>query len=147
MAKRKFRTKRKVSGGQKIYKPWKEFVEGDWIVGEYVGTHKDQYNKICRIIKVEDAQFSDGFEEKCIGKNLVLNSNGMLDKAFEENAEDLDTGAIIQVTYNGTSTIEKGKYAGKEAHLVEIDIVEEDVDEYEDEETTEEEFEDEGDDL
>lgn len=141
--KRVFRTKKKVAGGSKMYKPWKEFHEGDWVIGEYIGTHKDQYDKICRIIKVEDAQFADGFQEKCIGKNLVLNSVGMMDKAWEEDdAGDLEIGAIIQVTYNGTSTIEKGKFAGKDAHLVEIDLVEEDVDEYEDEESEEEEFED-----
>jgi hypothetical protein len=120
---RVFKPTRKLGGGQKMYRKWEEYEVGDVLIGRYVDTHTDQYKKVCPVIEVIDAQFKDKSGTKYIGKNLVLNAAGMLNKAIEK----AEKGQLLQFTYNGQSTIEKGPYAGKESHLIQTDIVEEDV--------------------
>lgn len=139
MAKRVFRTKKKLSGGgQKIFRPWGEYEVGDILIGKYVDTHTDQYNKECWVIEVEDAQLQDKkFAKSIIGKRLVLNAAGMLDKAMRE----VDTDELVQIEYQGQSTIEKGKHKGKDSHVFEVQtlIDDEDGDEDEDEDQDEDE--------
>lgn len=121
--KRVFKTTKKVSGGRKTFRPWKEWEEGEFVVGKFVGMHTDQYDKECPIITVEYAEFTDMKAAKALhGKDIVLNNAGQLNKGVEKLAE----GDFIKVTYQGTSEIEKGKYAGKDAHLIDVEIVEED---------------------
>lgn len=126
MAKRVFRTKKKLSGVRAMYRAWSEWEVGDYIIGTYKGSKTDNYDKPNWLIEVEEASFvSDAkLARKLQEDNLVigLNSNGMLDAAMENVSE----GDMIQVMYNGKSEIEKGKYAGKEAHVVQVDLVEED---------------------
>lgn len=124
-AKRVFKTTKKVSGSPKNFRKWADWQVGDIVIGEYVGTHTDQFDKECTMVKVADAQFQGkkGAKEaaELVGKVLVLNSAGKLDKARDQLTE----GDMIQVTYNGMGTIEKGKYAGKDSHDIEVDLVEE----------------------
>lgn len=131
MAKRVFRSVKKVSGGgKKNFRAWKDWAEDDYVIGKYVDHYTDQYQKESRVIQVEDAGFKKSKEAQAIiGKPLVLNGNGMLDKAFEE----IETGTYVQVTYKGMGEMEKGKYKGKEAHVVEVEIVEPDEDDSDDE--------------
>lgn len=122
MAKRKFVVKRQLTV-QKTYRKWEEWDNGDIVIGELVGMHKDQYGKECPIVKVEDAFLKDKkLQKEIAGKNLVMNANGMLTKALK----DVQVGQVIQVEYRGTATIEKGPYKGKDAHVVQVDLVEED---------------------
>lgn len=147
MAKRTFKLKKKISGGSVTYRKWAEWEEGDVLIGKYIGQKEDQYQKPNWMLKVLDAQFMDtDLGEELIDKTIGLNSAGQLDKAMEQ----IEEGQIVQVTYNGTSEIERGKFKGKDAHVIEVDLVEEDGAEEEDEseeETEEEEVEDEEDDL
>jgi hypothetical protein len=130
-AKRTFRTTKKLSGGPKNFRKWSDWEVGDIVIGTFKGTHTDQYDKECMILEVEDAQFANKKEAKqLIGKNLVLNAAGQLNKAMEK----MEEGQIIQVTYNGTSRIEKGKYQGKDAHVIDVDLLEEDNGETQDDE-------------
>ena len=123
-AKRVFRSKKKLSGSRCVYRAWKTWSVGDLIIGTYRGSKIDNYDKPNWIIDVIDAQFSKKKEgEKLVGQTIGLNSAGGLDKAMEK----VEEGTVIQVMYNGTSTIEKGKYAGKDAHNIEVDLVEEDT--------------------
>jgi hypothetical protein len=127
--KRVFKTKKKLSGGRAEYRPWRDWSVGDIVIGKYKGSKIDNYEKPNWLIEVVDAQFSkkkDG--DKLVGKVLGLNSAGQLDKAME----GVNEGEMIQVHYVGTSTIEKGKYKGKDAHQIEVDIVVEEGDEDED---------------
>ena len=150
-AKRVFKSKKKLSGEPMNFRKWADWDEGDYVVGEYVGIHTDQYDKECMKMKVEDAVFSNKKEAKnVIGKVLVLNAAGQLNKAMEK----MDEGQFVQVTYNGMSTIETGKYAGKESHVLDIQLMEEesddddsDEDEDLDDDDTEEDDEDEDFDL
>lgn len=131
--KRTFKTTKKLSGMAAAYRPWREWEVGDVLIGRYKGSKTDNYDKPNWLFEVLDAQFSDGkAAKKLIGKTVGLNSNGKLDKAME----DVTEGDLIQVTYNGMGTIEKGKYKGKEAHDVEVDMV---VENFEDDGVTEDE--------
>ncbi len=125
--KRNYTVKKQIAGGQKVYRKWSEYETGDVVVGKYIGTHKDQYDKVNMVLLVEDAYFKDGTGEDMVGKNLVINSCGTLDKAMEELAE----GAMVQIEYTGTVKLEKGPYKGKEAHtmsIVEVEADSEDMD-------------------
>lgn len=142
MAKRTFKSKRKLSGGRCTYRAWKEWEVGDLIIGKFKGQKEDNYGNPNWLIEVEDAQFSDGkAAKKLVGQTIGLNSAGQLNKAMEK----VEEGDMIQVVYNGTSEIEKGKYKGKDSHLMDVDLVEEEG--AEEEEETEEEEEEEEDDL
>ena len=117
---RKFNVKREVTF-RKAYRKWEDYETGDIVIGEYVGTHKDQYGKECPVIKVEEAFFKDSkTAQMVIGQNLVINSSGIISKAFEKIA----IGEIVQIEYQGTSKIEKGPYKGKDAHMMKVDVVE-----------------------
>lgn len=120
MEKRIWKTKRTVSGIQKMYRKWSDYKEGDMLVGKYVDDHMDQYDKNCPVIEVIEATTKDRtFQKDVIGKNLVLNHSGMIGVAFDK----VKKGEIVQLEYQGTSTIEKGKFAGKEAHVVKVEVV------------------------
>lgn len=118
-------TVKKSLGGAQTYRKWEDYSEGDVVIGTYVGTHICQYKKTNYKIKVLDAQFED-FElaETLIGKTMVLNSAGSLDKQMEEVSE----GDTIQMEYTGKMLLTKGPYAGKEAHTMSVSIVEVDSD-------------------
>lgn len=149
--KRVFKSKKKLSGGRATYRAWKEWEMGDLIIGKYKGQREDNYDKPNWLVEVIDAQFSDTkAAKKLIGQTIGLNSNGQLNKAMEKGIETeaiVEGETILQVLYNGTSEIEKGKYAGKDAHLVEVDVVEEDDGSEEEESEDGEESEDNDDDL
>jgi hypothetical protein len=108
---------RKSLTGPKTYRKWSEWETGDVVVGKYVSTEEDSYDKTNRILELEYCSFN----ESLVGKKLVLNSCGSVDSAFEQ----VDFGDIVQVEYKGIEKLEKGKFAGKDAHSLEISVVEE----------------------
>ncbi len=124
MEKRKFKTtKRLAGGGARVYRKWGEWDVGDVFVGKYISSYLDQYDKPGWVFTVEEAFFKDKkLAKELVGKNLALNGAGMLNKAMAE----IEEGQLVQITYTGTSTIEKGKFAGKDAHTMEVDLVSED---------------------
>lgn len=120
---RVFRSKKKLTGTRAMYRPWREWEVGDIIVGKYVGSQTDNYDKPNWLVEVASAQFVNKKDNKKFEGHVIgLNSNGKLDKAMQKVSE----GEYIQVEYKGMSEIDKGKYKGKEAHDVEVELVEED---------------------
>lgn len=113
--KRKFNVRTRVNGTT-VYRAWKEWEEGEYVIGTFEGTKIDNYDKTNYRIKVLESNF--GAKVDAV---MGLNSCGGLDKAME----DMATGTIIQVTYTGMTTIAKGKFEGKAAHGVEVAIMEE----------------------
>lgn len=113
-------TGKKISGGLKIFRQWKAYKEGDVFVGKFTKQYTDEkYNQECYVFEVLDCSFKvDG--KSIIGKSLVLNHIGMLGKAMEEAT----IGDIVQVEYTGVGKIEKGKFKGKEAHTVDVSLLE-----------------------
>jgi hypothetical protein len=120
VAKRQFQTK-KTLRGQQEYRKWEDYAVGDYIIGTYVGIHICQYKKENYKFKILDAQFEDAdLAASLIGKTLVLNSAGFLTKPMSEVQE----GETVKVEYNGKTTLQKGTYAGKDAHTGSVEIVE-----------------------
>lgn len=120
--KRTFTRKASLAGGSRLYKAWKEYAEGDFVVGKFLGTHTDQFGKVCIVLNVLDCEFAGDSAEKFIDKELVINACGTITKLIEE--EKFQIGSVYQVTYNGLFSLTKGKFAGKDAHSVSIDEVE-----------------------
>lgn len=153
---RTFKTKKKLSATRAVYRPWRDWEVGDILIGTYKGSQIDNYEKPNWLFEVEDAQFTNKKDAKRVmGQVVGLNSCGKLDAAMQtkDGEPKVDVGQIVQIEYKGTSEIEKGKFKGKEAHDVEVEIVEEvdpdddeELDEDE-EETDDEENEEEEDDL
>lgn len=127
--------KTKTVSGANLFRKWDEWDVGDVMIAKYIGTHTDQYEKECPIIEVVDAQFKDKSGNKYDGKKMVLNNCGMLMKAMKQ----VQFGEMVQITYTGTSEIEKGKFKGKDAHTMTVDVVEAD--------DGDEEYTDDGDDV
>jgi hypothetical protein len=121
---RQFKSTRKVTLGQKTYRKWEEWDTGDVLIAKFMDQEIDNYDKPNYLMEVIDAQFKDSkLGAKLEGKTLALNHCGILGKAMEK----ISKGEMVQLTYNGTSKIEKGKFAGKDAHLMDIEVVEEDT--------------------
>lgn len=127
MAKRVFRSKKKISG-RCLYRAWKEWEVGDVFIGKYSGSKIDNYDKPNWLFEIVDIQFADKKEAKRlpVGERIGLNSMGMLNKAMEQ----VEEGDLVQVTYNGMAEIDDGgKFDGKDAHTCEVEIVVEEGDE------------------
>lgn len=138
MAKRTFRTKKKLSGVKTEYRAWKEWDEGDVVIAKLVGTSVNRKNKSKNdwIVEVEEAMFSDSKAAKAItGKTLTLNTAGQLDKGMTQ----VEIGDLVQVTYNGQKEMQGGEYEGQMAHTMEVELVEEDNGEESEEDLDEEE--------
>ena len=138
--KRTFKAKKKLSGGRAAYRPWKEWEVGDYIIGVFKGTKTDNYDKDNYLIEVEDVGGPSKALKKLIGQTLGLNETGQLKKAMAK----VEEGEIVQVMYNGMAEIEGGKYKGKEAHSIEVDLMsaegedeDEETDDLDDEESEE----------
>lgn len=123
MSRRTFESQKQLTVS-KTYRAWEEYSEGDVVVGKIIGTHTDKYGKVCRIINVEEASFKKVDGATFQGKNLVLNSGGMLDKALDGIKE----GEFIQIEYKGQSVISKGPFSGKKAHVVDVILLKETTD-------------------
>jgi hypothetical protein len=136
--KRKFKTRKVLSGVRTEYRAWKEWDEGDVIVCKLLGSSPNRKNKSKKdwMVEIIEASFADKKEEKRLkpGTRLTLNSAGQLDKGMEQ----VEEGSLIQVTYNGANEMEGGDYAGQMAHAMEVVEVSEEEDEEDTEEDEEE---------
>ena len=122
MTGRRFVVTKAVSLGNVIYRAWDSWKEGEYVVGKFVKFHRDErYDKTDLILLVEEASWDSTLK----GKKLNLKENAMLAKYYKEIEEaSKDSGVFVQIIYNGKSVMEKGKYKGKEAHSLDIQIVE-----------------------
>lgn len=124
MAKRIFKTTKVLSGTRTEFRKWSDWDEGDVIICTLKGTQANRKNKSKKdwIVFVEEAFLSDKKEEKrLVGKDLLLNCAGQLDKGLAQ----VEMGDTVQVTYNGSQEMEGGEFAGQMAHLMEVVQVEE----------------------
>jgi len=126
MEKRKFKTKKVLSGVKSEYRAWKEWDEEDTLVCKLIGTSVNRKNKSKKdwIVEVVEAFFSDKKEQKRFkpGTRVTLNTAGQLDKGMEQ----IDIGGLVQITYKGSAEMEGGDYEGQMAHTMEVVEVEED---------------------
>jgi hypothetical protein len=103
--------------GQKKYKSWKEWLEGDIIIGVFKDTYIDKYKKNGYTIEIIETQFQEG-EDLPAGTMLGLNGMGSLDYKME----DVAIGSVVRIEYTGKTVLEKGPYEGKEAHTVSVAV-------------------------
>ena len=124
--KRTFKTKKVLSGVRSEFRAWKEWDEGDVLVCKLIGSSPNRKNKSKKdwLVEVIESFFADKTEQKRLkpGVRVTLNSAGQLDKGMEQ----IEEGAIVQITYNGAQEMEGGNYAGQMAHTMEVEEVEED---------------------
>lgn len=126
MEKRKFKTKKVLSGVRTEYRAWKEWTEGDVLVCKLLGTSQNKKNETKKdwIVEVIEPSFEDKKEQKRLkpGTKVTLNTAGQLDKGMEQ----IEIGSLVQITYNGSQEMSGGRHKGKEAHLMEVVEVESD---------------------
>jgi hypothetical protein len=86
---------------------YKDAKKGDILIeyGEFTGTNENQFGKLFNFIEKDKKK-----------KSLV--ACGKLKWMLENN--ELIEGACYQITYTGTSILEKGPYKGKEFHTLEV---------------------------
>lgn len=127
--KRKFKTKKVLSGVRTEYRAWKEWSEGEVLIFKLLGSSPNRKNKSKKdwLVEVIEPQFEDKAENKRLkpGTRLTLNSAGQFDKGMEQ----LEFGAIAQVTYNGSKEMTGGEYEGQMAHTMEVEELCEEGDE------------------
>ena len=121
-----FTMKRTITGSN-LFRDWKKYDIGDILIGTIVGQKKDDnYGHISPIVKVEYADFKDGTGKNYIGKNLLMNKttvteSGFIDAGVYDKEKELySTGRTYQFEYQGTSKNTKGKFIGKDSHIVAI---------------------------
>ena len=93
-----------------LFRGWADYSEGDYVVGRYHSMYETEFRKQKQPnwrIEVLDASFKvqmpDGKMVSPVGKILVLNSAGQLNKALTK----AKIGQIVDLTYGG-------KRAGKD---------------------------------
>jgi hypothetical protein len=119
-AKRTFTAVKAASGQSRKFRSWADYSVGDVVLGKFLGSFPNQFDesKPNYSIEVLESFLKDKKAQKEIteGTILALNHTGMLHKALS----NMEIGKIIQVTYNGSNTMEKGKFKGKSAHTMEV---------------------------
>lgn len=109
--------------GARAYRPWKNWTVGDVLEGKFTGQSIDQFDKPNYSFEIINRDFEFGDDEDVAkfepGKIIVLNSCGSLDKVMES----VEVGALLEICYQGQVTLEKGKFAGKDAHTLEVNEV------------------------
>lgn len=105
---------RKLSGATG-YRKWAEWTTGDYLKGKLNKVSVDMYKKNNYTMQVIETKFKDG-KDIPKGEYLTLNANGMLDKAMA----NVNEGDTVVIVYKGQSKIEKGQFAGKMSHSMDI---------------------------
>lgn len=120
--KRIYRPTRQLSGKPIKFKKWEEYAIGDVLLCKYVKTTPNKFNesKPNHVVEVIETFFKDKKSAWTEGTHVCLNTMGKLDKALE----DIKPGDVFQITYNGTAVITQGKFKGKEAHDVDVVLME-----------------------
>lgn len=118
--KRTYSPTKQLSGKPMKFRGWADYSTGDVLICKFVKNTPNKYNdaKPNHVVEIIETFLKDKKVQKewVEGTHVCLNTSGMLDKAME----NVSAGDLIQITYNGTNTIEKGKFAGKESHTFDV---------------------------
>jgi hypothetical protein len=98
------RVRRREIGGQLIFYKWKEVEPGTTIIGRYVGTRVDSYDKLNWVLQDED------------GQRHALNHCGSL----EHKMKAAEVGQILEICYEGTEPVKTKKYGTKDVHTFKV---------------------------
>jgi hypothetical protein len=135
--KRIFKTSKRVSGGNSIYRSWDKWKEGDVLIATYKGEGpQDKYRHPTFQFEVIETFFADKKAGREITNKVVtLNHTG----GFGKSMQAVEEGDTVQITYNGQNEITKGEWKGEMAHAIEVEVG--DIDGEGDDSTDEEEVE------
>lgn len=128
-------------GGQKNYRNYALWTEGEYIIGTFTGTSVDSFGKTNYHIDVEETNIEFDSEhyyiptrgknkgkkvydrEIKVGETLGLNAAGHLD--YKMNM--VNEGERVKIIYTGTETLpENHQFAGSEAHQFDVLVAESD---------------------
>jgi hypothetical protein len=113
-------------GGQKSFKKWSTFGEGDYLIGTFVEQGVDRkFQKPTYTFEIKSFEVADpsihGNKEITIGERLTLNHL----TAFEQKMEQIEIGTDVEIVYTGKAPLPTGHaFAGTLAHQVDVFIVE-----------------------
>lgn len=116
--------RRRLIGGAKSYRPWKEWSIGEQIIGKYTAIGEDNYGKPNYTIQIESMNFDHEPESGMKaeeGKLIGLNSAGSLDSKMA----DIEIGTICEFTYQGTTKLPANhKFKDKDCHQIDVAVLE-----------------------
>lgn len=126
-------------GGNKMYRNWQLWSEGDYVLGKFTGTSTDNFGKENFNIDIMETNIEFDPEhhyiptrgknkgkkvfdrEVKVGETISLNNAGSL--AYK--MESVNEGEIVRVTYAGTDTLpDDHQYAGSDFHVIELEVAE-----------------------
>lgn len=93
-----------VNGGDITYYKASTMAVGQTVIGKFIKASTDQFDNPCYHLRGID------------GKRMVLNYCTSLERAME----NVSVGDVLDVVYQGTKKLEKGPFAGKDAHRFEV---------------------------
>jgi len=105
-------------GGTRVYRPWKKFAQGDVLTGTLTDVLEDNFGNPSYTIRIDSTDFEDDNDNLTEGTLFGMNSSGSLNYKMAS----VEIGSFIQVEYEGTTVLEKGKFKGKECHSVNVSI-------------------------
>jgi len=100
--------------GERVYKAWKSWEIGDFIVGTYKELGEDKFGNPNYILEVIESSLEEAVE----GKDFCLNSNGSLNYKME----GVEVGVVLRIEYEGETLLEKGSFVGKTCHTVSLEV-------------------------
>jgi hypothetical protein len=105
-------------GGSRVYRPWAKWAVGDVLVGRYIESYVDNYNKTGYILDVDSTDFEVAEDNLNEGTMFGVNGSGAVNYKFA----NIEQGQLVQLEYKGTRTVEKGQFKGKEFHDVGVKV-------------------------
>ena len=92
-----------------MFYKWKEVEPGTTIIGKYVGTRLDGYDKLNWVLQDEN------------GQRHALNHCGSL----EHKMKAAEVGQVLEIVYEGTEPVATKKYGTKDVHTFKVYCLEE----------------------
>lgn len=150
----KFKVSRTI-GGQRKYRSWKQWEEGDYIICRVLSEYQDDYGHTGYEVSVLEAEFAspeyelkDGTGTINTGDVMGINHAGSLAYKMTALGKELGTSkkdvngnvimsgeglpvyeiprnTLVMMTYQGQEKLTKGKFKNKMCHTVDVALVEE----------------------
>jgi len=104
--------------GGRTYRSWKQWSEGDFIIGTYQESYEDQFGNECYEVKIIETDFAEEKDNLDEGVTLGVNSCGALKNKFK----DVPVGSTVRIEFLGTGVVEKGPMKGKDFNNVGLGV-------------------------
>lgn len=106
--------------GNSKYRSWKEWANGDFIIGEVVRFQPNNKNPKFQDIVIKVKQVGFKAQTNVVENDMFsINGNSGIQKAIEVGIDD---GDIIKVTYGGMAVVKTGQWAGTKTHVTSVEV-------------------------